>query len=1283
MSSHLTHQQRILRKKQKIDINFSKSPTKLRNTKREYQYRNFPESNKLEKRFESSLSSVNVYRKPSLAVAPISQDSNSDYQGSDFSSYFTHRRYFSHLIGALPPSKRALEMSRNSSVRDEHENFISKVEEETRRCFTHVNITSGRLEITPVQALNLPSSDYPVYIHFTYGDDRFKSFHAPPTAHPTWLNTDEANDRSEVPDRSSWNNRNSLRIDSPVRSLIYDNLTCSFEIDTLNIKGSICVSVKQDSFPKNKELCRLELPIFSVLDCVASQSYGQESYDRWFPLRNTDECSPREGDMGTSFYAPTSEKTYSNMFQYHPCIRLIIRWHPIETLPRERSIFYMRISLPALSISMIDSNRAREIMQISVSDIEGRHNHSEESTDTNVIVSWLQVDNQLPESVSPVIVSPTKIFRPQPAFRVHIKKNNILSHQHLESFDYFQIILQELDLHLEQQIVVSVWEFIKSVMNDMESREIDKTIHLDSDRYDPGSRRTSRHSGSSLHLHESSEPQATNADSDIDKLYIDHFYVAPIMINISFIMNPQALSATSVDLDKKFRNGPDDASISEHSTLNLFLWQVGEVVLDLTSSITDAPIKLNGMTVNHLFKTWGEVSSILQDHYLNSALGQLYRIVGSLDLVGNPVGLLSSLGVGVRDFFYEPAYAIITTPTEFKKIGRGVMKGAVSLASNTADGLLGTATNVTRSFGKGVAALTMDDIFLRNRERLNKPPLSTSGYLTRPVKDIANGVFCGVVGVIRVPYYGAKQRGAFGFILGVGKGIAGIAAKPVVGVLDAFTHTGDGIRYIVKSASTKRGNPPKRRRHANLFGPDGRLLPYSYSAAYGAHFLDIIYWGSSAFPLASRNNRKLLESEIGTEDRSMKQNPTALSSSRSRIFESFYGGEINDSENTQKFIAQSRRQTLRNNFAENVHHRESVVYTAVLTREIGLDTLVIITTLRVVVGECRQERGGSSGVIIWQSKLGNLKKPRLERSGGGTVSLVLDGVNAIYRKHPGETSFTITGDYEMLRNLFNCLNTILHNFHLLIPLYNGDDTWEEDEHNMIQIGSWQYVRTDKTVTRRPSLARFSNVLPVLEECDWIFGPQTVSAKGDPLNADVISAVASHRMIREYKQKAEYNPRDTKEVEDKKCLLRDSLILGEDFDKLMDSISIEMELTSSAAWKKDSPVPEKDSTKKPSRFNKIRKSVLSKMHRLNSQNFESSDDRPTTETSASKMDNSLMLASSSSVDFQHEDGRQYTVDEKSDDEKADDPKIMSNIIRSSSGISKLFRFVIFPATYSCF
>jgi hypothetical protein len=54
---------------------------------------------------------------------------------------------------------------------------------------------------------------------------------------------------------------------------------------------------------------------------------------------------------------------------------------------------------------------------------------------------------------------------------------------------------------------------------------------------------------------------------------------------------------------------------------------------------------------------------------------------------------------------------------------------------------------------------------------------------------VGNGLYCGVVGLVRVPILGAQRNGAIGFASGVVKGAAGLISKPVVGVLDAVTHT--------------------------------------------------------------------------------------------------------------------------------------------------------------------------------------------------------------------------------------------------------------------------------------------------------------------------------------------------------------------------------------------------------------------------------------------------------------------------------------------------------------
>jgi hypothetical protein len=73
-------------------------------------------------------------------------------------------------------------------------------------------------------------------------------------------------------------------------------------------------------------------------------------------------------------------------------------------------------------------------------------------------------------------------------------------------------------------------------------------------------------------------------------------------------------------------------------------------------------------------------------------VSQLYMILGSFDILGNPVSLLSTLGrcvcvsivrshactrhSGVYDFFYEPARGGLSSPAEF---GIGLARGTSSL----------------------------------------------------------------------------------------------------------------------------------------------------------------------------------------------------------------------------------------------------------------------------------------------------------------------------------------------------------------------------------------------------------------------------------------------------------------------------------------------------------------------------------------------------------------------------------------------------------------------------
>jgi len=564
-------------------------------------------------------------------------------------------------------------------------------------------------------------------------------------------------------------------------------------VDTLNIKGALNVFIMTEGVLKAQEVAKIEIPMFNLLDCCFALPEGQY-YDRWFPLILSSESMPCEGDVDRYMNNIIPEQSAYSSFDYQPCVRLRVRWiHSENRHQIEESRLYARFQVPSVSFGLIDSVYAREVMQVAIRGIEFRHSVATDYTDSSLNITSMQVDNQLPDPVSAVILCPTRVKHPQPVVRMHVRKKNLLSQHHLTSYETIQLVVQELDLHLEQQTVIASWELVKSLMQERkygkqqsqaQNTSADKisgeggTTNMDLlgfatctalVQYEllPTLSETFGKKQSSKNAEDRKE-STLNQDEDVNTLYIEHFEIFPIKVNVSFITTPQVNLAPQ---QKKQRETDirREGTTGMYSSVSLFLWQVGEVVLDLTSTISDAPIFFHGYEESHVFKTDHEIARFLQDRYLHYAMWQLYKIVGSLELVGNPIGLLSSLGSGVRDFFYEPAHAIITSPTEIRKIGAGLVKGAVSLVSNTTVGFLGTGITITRSIGRGVAKLSMDSAYMRRREELQRVPATVKAAAKRPFLDFYNGFYYGLVGVVKIPVKTVRRRGAIGVVPGVAK----------------------------------------------------------------------------------------------------------------------------------------------------------------------------------------------------------------------------------------------------------------------------------------------------------------------------------------------------------------------------------------------------------------------------------------------------------------------------------------------------------------------------------
>lgn len=297
----------------------------------------------------------------------------------------------------------------------------------------------------------------------------------------------------------------------------------------------------------------------------------------------------------------------------------------------------------------------------------------------------------------------------------------------------------------------------------------------------------------------------------------------------------------------------------DYSLRICFVWFSGAlnlpgIIAAVFPSVSDAPIRLQGKVIEHVFESPKEIFSSVKNYYVHETLKQVYKIIGSLDFVGNPTILFSSFVSGVRDLVVAPTAAFLKSPTNVKEVGIGVGQGTISLFSHSASGIFGFSARVWATAGQVVATLSMDSEYRQwhrdrivneatnlNRTWKRRGVQSIQEIALRPVVDMALGLTMGTTGFVLSPYRGFRKGGARGLMRGVGIGTAGLVTKPIVGVFDAFTHASQTAHDLAKSVNVleRRFQPALRLRLPYVFGPMNILTSFGENAARSVNLMGI------------------------------------------------------------------------------------------------------------------------------------------------------------------------------------------------------------------------------------------------------------------------------------------------------------------------------------------------------------------------------------------------------------------------------------------------------------
>lgn len=90
---------------------------------------------------------------------------------------------------------------------------------------------------------------------------------------------------------------------------------------------------------------------------------------------------------------------------------------------------------------------------------------------------------------------------------------------------------------------------------------------------------------------------------------------------------------------------------------------------------------------------------------MNQAKPIVLKLLFSIDILGNPVGLFSNIGKGFKALIHKTGSGFVRGPLEG---GVGMALGTAGLIKDTLAGVAGAFDKIAGSMAKGIAALTYD-----------------------------------------------------------------------------------------------------------------------------------------------------------------------------------------------------------------------------------------------------------------------------------------------------------------------------------------------------------------------------------------------------------------------------------------------------------------------------------------------------------------------------------------------------------------------------------------------
>ena len=336
------------------------------------------------------------------------------------------------------------------------------------------------------------------------------------------------------------------------------------------------------------------------------------------------------------------------------------------------------LHIPMIGISIINSSSSaitqkpiisrNELIYLSIIQFHGMISQYQTYKTIQVKIQDLQIDNQLKYRVPyPVLlqsIDNKKLIKIDPTLNC-IFELGIVQKINVENISYYETIqakLMPLELKLDDEIINYLYNFYKFILEEFGSTIsyidpifLSKNFATDLLRQREGSHYKKGNNGGRQLLEEEKEEKkesplkkkllSLSADveqevelskpetNEASKIYIGKLCLPDIILRLSFVIKLNAQSGAL--LQQQF---------------NPILKALGVAL----ANIDESTLKLKKVNLTQVFGNLSDVLDIIKNKYTMHFKRDILKLIGSIDFLGNPVKLVSTVYSGLHDFVCLP-----------------------------------------------------------------------------------------------------------------------------------------------------------------------------------------------------------------------------------------------------------------------------------------------------------------------------------------------------------------------------------------------------------------------------------------------------------------------------------------------------------------------------------------------------------------------------------------------------------------------------------------------------